>query len=709
MLRNVTLVAAGLLVGLGGIARCADLPKVRKGHPRIFLRSKAWDGPSIEKIRSWRDRPEYKAKLAKVREKLKGGGKKNMKLATLWIVENDVEAGRELLKRYMSQRTSGHTPSYWGITDQRMAACYDWLYNHPDFTEEMKKNRRHYLNLRCRANIGYLTHHKENPFYSRFSGCLGALTACALAIADEHPRGQEYLQKAYEILVEKMGTIREAEDGATGGGSYAWMHEFTDLANAVACWRSATDWDAAKWIKENQGNWVERQMLYQIWMTYPTGRFVKDGDTWGLDTRDYQQYRMSLDAVAGMYKHGVGRTHADAIYKRYGILDIHNEYMWEWFVFNDPEVPPKPYGTLGRTQVFSPKLHGMVCWRSSWKDDATIIHFRTGESPDTHGTADQGKFIIFKQRPLAIKNGDYIGWKTMVHRYYRTPWSANSICFNRTEGDWNRRTVGFPKFNAISHPKWPKGLFSWETWKELRKNATQGGGRGGKPWASPRMGTLIEHEANDDYARAVADLSMQKRLVDGKHAGYVWEWTRELVFLGYKYLLVLDRVTPDDGIQHRWTVHTTFEPKVEGSLAVADNGPARLFCKTLLPVEPEIKKVGGPGHECDWNGKNALPNGWKSIIQTDDGKLAYTYQKKGEKEPKVRVLGPESQMGAWRLDVRPAAHGKACVYLHVLYPTDTKTERMPPCSMKRDGDKITVTVGELSYSFRKPATQPAKP
>ncbi|MFW6159301.1 MAG: hypothetical protein ACOC8E_08090 [Planctomycetota bacterium] len=683
-----------------GVASAGDLPTVRKEHPRIFIRAKAWDGPSVEKVKSWMDRPEYQAKIKKVREKLEGGGKKNMKLATLWLFAEDVEAGRKLLDRYMSQRTSGHTPSYWGIVDQRMAACYDWLYDHPDFTDEMKKNRRHYLNLRCQANMGYLKRHKENPFYSRFSGCLGALTACALAIADEHPRGKEYLKFAYDCLREEMGTIRQAEDGATGGGSYAYMHEFTDLANAVACWRSATDWDAADWIQEKQGDWAERQALYQIWMTYPNGRFVKDGDTWGRDTKDYQQYRMSLDAVTNMYRLGVGRTHADRIDERYGVLDIHNIYMWEWFVFNDPEVPARPYSTLGRAQVFSPKLHGMVCWRSGWDDDATIVHFRAGESPDTHGTADQGKFILFKRRPLAIKNGDYMGWKSQVHRYYRTPWSANCVVFNRTEGDWKHRTINFPKFSYNSHnPHWPNGMFSWEEWKELRRKSMHSGRKDGSPWSPPPMGKLIEHEANEKYARAVADLTRHKRLVNGKDAGALWEWTRELVFLGYKYLIVLDRVKPSKGIEHRWTVHTTFEPKVDGTIATADNGPARLFCKTLLPEKPVIEKVGGPGHECDWNGKNALPNGWNSIIKDKDGNLAYTYIPKGEKEPAVRVLGPQSQMGAWRLDVRPADPGSECVYLHVLFPTDTKTRRMPPCSARRDGEKLVVRVGDLDYVF----------
>jgi len=678
------------------------LPKVRKERPRLFWRAKAWHGPSVDNVTSWLKLPEYKARMAKLEDRLKlKGGKKNMKLAIKWVLLRDRAAGKQLLDRFIHQRSSGHSPSYWGIVDQRMAACYDWLYDHPDFTPEMKKNRVAYLEMRCRGNIDYLKRYKENPFYSRFAGALAGLTACALAIHGEHPKADEHLRFAYDCFREKMSSIRKAEDGGTGGSSYGYHHEFTDLANTVAAWRSATDWDAARWIKEKQGNWLERQMLFQIWMTYPNGYFVKDGDSWGRDTTDYTQYRMHIDTIAGMYKNGVGRTAAGLINKRWGLADYHQEYMWEWFVFNNPGIKPQPLSALGRAEVFSPGLLGMVCWRDTWKDDATIVHFRVGETPDTHGTADQGKFIIFKQRPLAIKNGDYIGFGSPVHRYYRTPWSANSLVFTRKGADGKTAALNFPKFSYSSHnPHWPKGLFSWSEWKELRKKSMHSGRKDGSPWAAPPMGRLVTHEANNQYARAVADLTLRKRLVNGKSAGVEWDWTRELVFLGYKYLLVLDRVKTAADIDHRWTLHTTFEPKVAGALAVADNGPARLFCRTLLPAKATLTKVGGPGHECDWGGKNHLPKGWKSIIKTKDGKLGYTYTPKGKTEPEVRVLGPNSQMGAWRLDVTPADGRKECIYLHVLYPTDTGTARMPDCSVDRKGADLTVKVAGLEYTFK---------
>ena len=47
-------------------AEPATQPHVRPDRPRLFLRAKAWDGPSVEKIKQWMDRPEYKAHWDKV-------------------------------------------------------------------------------------------------------------------------------------------------------------------------------------------------------------------------------------------------------------------------------------------------------------------------------------------------------------------------------------------------------------------------------------------------------------------------------------------------------------------------------------------------------------------------------------------------------------------------------------------------------------------
>ena len=640
------------VVALAATPARPPVPAVRKDRPRVFLRAKAWTGPSVERIKEWMKQPEYQTRAKKMGpgkyEKYEGF---NNRLAILWMMKGDEAAGRLALKRYQAHRISGNTPSYWGISATRAAALWDWLHDHPDWDKESRAEKLKQLEWWGNHAMKYLRGRPATPFYSRQSGAFCALTCIALAIHGDSPKGEELVKFSHDYLVNKFGTIRQMEDGATGGGTYGYMHEFNDLACLAAAWRSATDWDAAKWIQEHQGDWLRRQMLFQIWTTYPNGWFVKDGDIWGGAHSDRSKFRMPIDIVAGIYGSGPGRAFALRMAKRWPKWDgwpsdYHTAYLWQFFVFNDPTLKPQPLSTLGRAAVFSPKLHGLVCWRSSWNDDATIVHFKCGESVDHHGTWDQGKFTIFRETPLAIKNGAYIGYKSSHHRYYKSPWSANCVVFTGPKFVGQQPHIDFD------------GSHSWAEWKTARDAR----------YKRPPTGVLIETEATDTCARALGDLSAS---VPGPTT-----WTRELVFLGYKYLIVLDRVKAD-GAQvdrHRWTLHTVNEPKVDGPLAVADNGAARLFCRTLLPANAKLTKVGGPGHEFDYNGSNRVPKGKQEFL-------------------------PEKMMGAWRLDVEPADGAKECVYLHVLVPTDTKTDTMPDCSVMGKGADLVVKVGELSHTF----------
>ena len=647
----LALVLAGLPAGVGLAAAgegAAEDPKVRAERPRIFWRAKAWDGPSIEKVKEWMKTDEYKLREPKLRRDNAGA----IAWAVLYMIEGDAAFGKKAVQRLKGFRIAGDSYSYQGIEAQKCAALYDWLHDHPDLSAEERQAVAAHMEQWADRVVDYLKGGGETPFYSRLSGAIAGLTLVGLALHGDSPKADAYVRVAHEFLTQKFGTIRQMEDGATGGGGYGYHHEFTDLGNLAAAWRSATDWDAAKWIQANQGDWLQRQLRFQIWMTYPNSSFVKDGDLWDGNAGDREQYRMAVDSVTGMYRSGFGRAWANDMVRRWPKSkwdnipwDYHTEFVWEFFVFNDPEVKPRPLSELGRAEVFSPKLHGMVCWRDSWADDATIIHFKCGETVDHHGTYDQGKFMIFKHKPLAIKAGAYIEYLSKHHRYYKSVWSSNVVLFTGPNELGEQPKIDFD------------GTPSWAEWK-ARRDAVE---------KRPPTGVLLATESNDAFARALGDLngSVPKGC----------EWKRELVFLGYKYLLVLDRVKASGNIQHRWTLHTVNEPKVEGALVVVDNEPGRLLCRTLLPEKVKLTKVGGPGHECDYNGDNRVPKGG---YKADN----------------------ELTIGAWRLDVAPEAAVPECVYLHVLFPTDTKTEKMPDCSVEPKGADLVVKVADLEYTFK---------
>jgi hypothetical protein len=630
-------------------AAAQDVPTVRKERPRVFLREKAWNGPSVEKLRERMKTDEYQLRAKKLERDQAGA----VARAILYLATGTDEAAKRAVADFKKSKIDGSTPSYSGISAQQYAATYDWLRNRPELDEATRRMAIAHMERWSDNFMNYLQKGGDNPFYSRMSGALAGLTVMGLALHGDSPKADEYVRFSADYLRNKLGTIRQAEDGATAGGTYGLNHVFTDWANLVGAWRSATDWDAAAWIKDNQGDWLQRQLLWQIWATYPNGYMFKEGDLWEGAMDDSTQYRMQVDAVTGMYRNGYGRAWANDMYRRWPTsrwdnipYDYHTQYAWEFFVFNDPDVQPKPLTDLGRADVFSPEVHGFVCWRSSWEADATIIHFKCGDTVDQHASRDQGKFTIFKKAPLAIKAGAYIGWKSPLHRYYQSAWSANVVLFTGPgiSGEQGGMTL--------------ENVPSWEQYKKRRSGAKQ-----------PRTGLLRATEANDKFARALGDLSGA--------VGGGSKWTREMVFLGYKYLIVLDRVKAGSERQHRWTLHSINEPTVDGTVATIDNGEGRLFCQTLLPAKPAIAKVGGEGHDCDYNGSNrTLKAGYKAL--------------------------PEQRIGAWRLDVQPSDGAAECVYLNVLYPTDTATQAMPECSVTEQDKALVVKIGDLTHTFAPP-------
>jgi hypothetical protein len=663
---------------LPSTAQSAQIPNVREERPRLFFRAKAWDGGlSLEKLNEWKSRPEYQAHIEDLKRRPSVQND-----ALLWLMTKDNAALKRVLDGYTVKRKGKEhkvagmkdwtppkgrvdSPSYTGIDLTARAMVYDWLHDHPDFKDH-RGNAIKYLEWWGDWYRKYLSPGVV-PFYSRNSGALAGLTAIALALHGDSDKAPGYLAHARKYLMENMGTIREMEDGATGGGTYGYVHQFIDPAHVAAMWRSASDWDAATWIKENQGNWLERQMVWQIYSTYPPGWLWKEGDIWSSSHRDRNEHAAQIDCITYLYNNGVGRTWSNRMRKRWGKQVYYYSRAWLFFINNHPEIEPKPLSTLPRCELFSPKLHVFASWRSSWKDDATIVHFKGGENVDHHGTWDTGKFTIWKKGPLAIKGGAYAGgYKGMFHTYYKLPYSANCVIFYE-----NRRLGHQPGMPDLD------GYTSWKTWKARRDQKV----------GHPATGRLIRHEVTDDHAYVASDLS-------GATHPTKSTWIREMVFLGYRYVIVLDRTVPGKGTTTKWLLQSMEPARIDHGARVVtiDNGKAVLYSQTLLPEKVEMVETGLIDRE--YRGKKI--------------KHAYTYPFRPwrKKEVLTRAFpatwfrGKKEQMvGHGRVEVIPENADEPQIYLHVLSPLD-KGAPMPKASCERKGETVIVKVDGLSYTFK---------
>lgn len=615
---------------------------VRLARPRVFISTETeGTAPTLRELRRNFRRPDYQRRVRK--DKLP---KTHIGQTLLWLLTGDEFASLDAAAWACEavdagvNRARGNTPSYAGISVERTAAVYDWMHRHGGIGPVTRRLMMHHLEDWAQGLGRWVKRKKSTVFYSRRWGALAGSGVAGLAIFGDSPVGREHFRRACWHYASEGGlcTIRQAQDGGTAGSCYGLHHMFTDCANLGAAIQYGTDWDVATFTKEERGDWLQKQLYFQIHCTYPDGNFLKDGDRWG-SAKEHSQYRMQVDVVTRLYRNGIGRAWADRMAKRwpkYYPCDYHTEFVWQFFVFNDPDVEPAPLEKLDRCMLFSPEIDGYALWRAGWEPDDTIVHFHAGDSLDMHGGADQGKFVIFKHKPLADKAGAYHGYGSRLHSYYRSALSANTVVFERP----GRRGRGTTT-NQITYTNRAGGVNSFEEFQKAR------------PPLGPPVGKIVEHEVTDEYARAVARLDGATPDKGKRH-----KWTREIVFLGYQYVIVFDRVRIAGKTKARWLLNFDGEPTVRGHMIRFDNPPGRLFCKTLLPEEPVYQKVGGEG------APKVMRDQWR-----------------------VELTGPD-----------PAAAQQ--VFLNVLYPADTKTPSMPRCTVEREGGGFEVKVGGLSHVFK---------
>jgi heparin/heparan-sulfate lyase len=124
------------------------------------------------------------------------------------------------------------------------------------------------------------------------------------------------------------------------------------------------------------------------------------------------------------------------------------------------------------------------------------------------------------------------------------------------------------------------------------------------------------------------------------------------------------------------------EPTVDGQTARADQDRGRLFCRTLLPRDATIEKVGGPGQEF-------LVDGVNYPIDAGPAKGIVARQYTGIK--KLEYAEVPELMGRWRLEIKPGAPRAEDVFLHLLQAADQSVEAMDQAQGRMAGGNAILT------------------
>jgi len=435
---------------------------------------------------------------------------------------------------------------------------------------------------------------------------------------------------------------------------------------------------------------------------------------------------------------------------------------------------------------------GWVFMRSSWDDpNATYAVFKA-EPYYYHGHqhSDSLAFYISKGEDLALPSaGMYFYWfegcpinecdrpgYPHYHYYFKRTISSNSLLiYNPDEvfmrGGYEWGNDGGQRYDMPSTVRYGHSCVQENGMCDL--------------------GGLVRFEDTEDYTCVLADATKAyNSIVDGieytenENTPKVSKVARHFVYLKSEngdddFFVIFDQInSTNPNFKKKWLLHTAGKPVFDGDYTILHgneeggisestdsnlitiNGKAhRLFSKTLLPVNPEIRRLGGevttiltqditgeavpdqlmnisvqstslfPEKPVVVIGDEAFYCGGKNETHLLNCLRGYDYYKLNNPQPhsigdkviqsyrfmvggidypclygtpKSHFPDDHDQYGRWRIEVSPSTNQTYDLFLHVLYPADI-TKSMPETSL------ITSFDGNMKGSFiQATGTEPNK-
>ena len=294
----------------------------------------------------------------------------------------------------------------------------------------------------------------------------------------------------------------------------------------------------------------------------------------------------------------------------------------------DKAPPPQDPGKLPAARFF--ENMGQTFMRSGDGPNNTYILFACGGITGQHRHYDATHFTIYKRGFLALDTGTRKGNTDGLQNYFAQTVAHNCILI---------KMPGEPP-----SPYWNGEVYG------------QAGGQHKSVGAK-----VVAFETNPQFSYVAGDATPVYRPQKCSQV------VRQLVFIPPDHLVVFDRVVSTRAAYpKRWLLHHARDPVLDGKTWRADQDRGRIFCRTLLPEDAVVTKVGGPGQEFLADGVNypltAGPAAW--AVKT------------GSTVAKIDAKEVPELMGRWRLEVTPGTSRTEDIFLHLIHVGDQDLSAM---------------------------------
>jgi heparin/heparan-sulfate lyase len=583
--------------------------------------------------------------------------------AFAYLVTEEITHARTAIEAAMklsADTSGGDLPNAYRVWPEAIA--YDWCHNRlePGESQKLLANVRRQLQPAGGGRLESSTIH------------MGHLVN---HLADAHlPAGIAFYEDAPDIFQRALKIIRSQIPAknvfyrsgiSSQGNSYGVSHYHGDI-RMLAMLTKATGVDLFKKFP-----FYRDVGYYWVYTRRPDGQFLRMGDEW-MDSLNLPVWGPDPDwgppwlAEAMLYAAGRYRDpYLTAEYLRMRHLD----HVWlavSDIIWRDPEVEPAEPASLP-TLRYLDGAAGTLLFRSGWgKDDVVGLFKVMPLYVKNHDHLDRLSFQIYCRGGLAIDSGIYEGvnadyggghWTNYLQRMLvRDPDEEVLHSGRAVQADGGQRFPG-----DGGNPMTLEDLTD-PIWHIARVMAH------GEDTEKGRY-AFVTADATAGYGAKAKEVRRSFVFFTGLRAGRPQQTPAAAI-------LIHDRVTSQrPEFEKVWLYHSIEEPTVTSAgFSVRRNGAeygGALIAQTLLPGNPRIKKVGGPGNEFRV------------------GEVNYATSKGGTTEP-----------GAWRLEVSSGKKEQTTDFLHLftIYPRGPAESKMSGRLIRGD-DVIGVDVLDWTVLF----------
>ncbi len=652
-------------VGLGVADRAAAEPlwieRIRPDHPRLFFNADTWpsvraralDNPKlVEAVRRQAETAAPKpywpglvppAPRAGSGTQTADWGNALMGLAFLYRIDpsrDRLDRIKEMLRAsldyYHACYAAGHSVHWFSTSRVGWLAAFDWVWNDlsDDERAEMGASMSRHVDevlhkrgIQGRNDGGY-----ETGYYGGRNLCwFAGLVMLNEGISDQKARA--FLVEGYDTFQELLRHRSElaGDDGGAASATLDYALNAYPWAewNYLYTWQSATGEDLSP-----QWPYVAWLPNYVLWNWLPGNHDYGYGDAFHTTNRMPTGWLYThLSHIMNLYGGTIPKLAAFAACVRNKVGGGYYTDEWSIYPFLMTRLDEAPAADCPTT--LPPARHfekmGQTFMRSGDGPDDTYALFACGGRVDAHRHYDATHFTIYKRGHLALDSGTRLKSDPAGHtqNYYAQTVAHNCILLDGPGVDASR-----PKY-------WSRSVISPGDGQNRLLGSRVIAFETGPHY------TYVAGDATPVYRSDACDLMI-----------------RQFVFIPPYHFVVFDRATSSRAeIGKRWLLHHAREPELDGMTWRSDQDRGRIFCRTLLPEDAAITKVGGPGKEFMAGAVN-YPTG----------------------SPRVPEL-----FGQWRVEVSPEDARTEDLFLHLIQVGDRSLNSMSDAQVERGDGLVTLT------------------